>query len=152
MLMLVERYQGKVAKYKVTEIPLVTGLEYDQWKFVNKDNAELLSKTDGWSIEDELGNVIEVKENTEMKKWLLLLLSYLPTILATVVAVENASSGLNVPGANKKQVVLDIITAGAKGVEQIPNETVAGIGTVIDTVVGAFNKSGIFTTKTTPTG
>jgi hypothetical protein len=84
-----------------------------------------------------------------MKKWLLLLLSYLPTILATVVAVETAATGLNVPGANKKQVVLDIITAGAKGAEVIPNDTVAGIGAIIDTVVGAFNKSGIFNKTTT---
>ena len=86
-----------------------------------------------------------------MKKWLLLLLGYLPTILATVVAVETAAKGLDVTGANKKQVVLDIITAGAKGAESIPNETVAGIGTVIDTVVGAFNKSGVFTKSTPPT-
>jgi hypothetical protein len=84
-----------------------------------------------------------------MKKWLLLLLGYLPTILATVVAVETASKGLNIPGANKKQVVIDIITAGAKGAETIPNETVSGIGTVIDTVVDTFNKSGIFTKGTT---
>ena len=147
-MVLVERYQGKMIKYAITEIPLVTGLEYDQLKFVNKDNAELLSNTDGWSIEDELGNIIEVKENTEMK-WLKMILSFLPTVLATVVAVEGAASGLNIPGANKKQVVLDIITAGAKGAEAIPNDTVVGIGTLIDAIVTTFNKSGIFS-KSTP--
>lgn len=83
-------------------------------------------------------------------KWLKLVLTYLPTVLSTVVAVEGVAKGLNVPGANKKQVVLDIITAGAKGAEAIPEDHVSGIGSLIDAIVGTFNKSGIFT-KSTPT-
>ena len=83
-------------------------------------------------------------------KWLTLILTYLPTILATVVAVEGAAQGMNVPGANKKQAVLDIISIGAKGAEQIPESHLQGIGSLIDGVVTAFNKSGIFA-KSTPT-
>jgi hypothetical protein len=82
-------------------------------------------------------------------KWLTLLLTYLPTVLSTVVQVENAAKGLSVPGANKKQAVLDIITVGAKGVEQIPESHIQGIAALIDSIVGAFNKSGIFS-KSTP--
>ena len=79
-------------------------------------------------------------------KWITLLFTFLPTILSTIVAVEKAAAGLNIPGANKKQVVLDIITAGATGAEQIPVPQVQQIGGLIDTVVGALNKSGIFAT------
>ena len=77
-------------------------------------------------------------------KWLQLIFTWLPTILKTVVAVEDAAKGLNIPGANKKQVILDIITTGAKGAEEIPVSQVQQVGGLIDTVVGALNKSGIF--------
>ena len=75
-------------------------------------------------------------------RWLLLILSYLPSILKTVVAVEEVAKGL--PGQSRKQIVLDIISTGAKGAEEIPEEHVKVIGTLIDTVVSALNKSGLF--------
>lgn len=75
-------------------------------------------------------------------KWLTLALQFLPTVLNTVVAIEGVA--INVPGVNKKQMVLNIITAGAKGAESAPNATVQGIGQLIDAVVGELNSSGVF--------
>jgi hypothetical protein len=76
-------------------------------------------------------------------KWLALLVTYLPVVLSGVTSIEVASKGL--PGTTKKQIVLDIIQAGADTAEKIPQETVAGIGSLIDAVVGILNKSGVFT-------
>ena len=75
-------------------------------------------------------------------KWLALVLSYLPVILTTVKSVEEIAQG--VPGQSKKDMVLNIISAGAKGAEQIPEAHISGIGTLIDVVVGQLNQSGVF--------
>jgi hypothetical protein len=54
MQMLVERYQGKVAGYCITDRPFGSG--YDQLMCVNRKNAELLvSKNEGWTIEERSG-------------------------------------------------------------------------------------------------
>jgi hypothetical protein len=74
--------------------------------------------------------------------WLSLIIKFFPVVLQTVIAVENALHGQ--PGATKKAVVMDIITAGAKQAQTIPNDTVQDIGTLVDNVVGALNSSKVF--------
>ncbi len=74
-------------------------------------------------------------------KWFQLIMMYLPVVLTTVKTVE----GITAKGGDKKQMVLDIITAGAQTAESIPNEHVAGIGTMIDVVVTSLNNRGVFT-------
>jgi len=78
--------------------------------------------------------------------WLKLLFQYFPLVLSGVVAIEGA---VKAPGATKKQILLNVITAGAGIAQQIPQVDVQKVGTVIDAVVGALNKSGVFT-KDTP--
>jgi len=80
--------------------------------------------------------------------WLKLLFQYLPVVLQGVVAIEAATHGL--PGATKKQIVLQVITAGAGVAQSIPQAQVQQIGGLIDTVVGALNKSGVFVKDTPP--
>jgi hypothetical protein len=80
--------------------------------------------------------------------WLTLILTYLPTVLQGVVAVEAALKGA--PGVVKKQVILNAIQAGAATAEKIPQQDVAGIGALIDNVVGTLNASGLFTKTTAP--
>lgn len=76
-------------------------------------------------------------------KWLQLLFAYLPSVLATVVAVEN-TLGSTVPGTSKKQIVLDVIQSGTTAASQIPEAHVQGIATLIDVLVATLNKSGVF--------
>ena len=78
--------------------------------------------------------------------WLSLLLTYLPVALQAVTSVEATIK--NAPGSSKKQVVMDIITAGAAAGEQIPETHVQQISSLVDVVVGALNKSGVFTSAT----
>jgi hypothetical protein len=75
-------------------------------------------------------------------KWLTLVLTYLPTVLSCVQAVEAVFA--NSPGAAKKQLVMNAIQAGAASGEKIPEAHVQGISTLIDNVVGTLNASGIF--------
>lgn len=75
--------------------------------------------------------------------WLKIIMTYLPYVLQGVVAVEAAIKGA--PGASKKQVVLDAITAGASVGETVPQQEVSGISTLIDVVVGTLNTTGVFT-------
>jgi hypothetical protein len=74
--------------------------------------------------------------------WLKLLLQYLPIVLNGVVAVEAAIP--TAPGTAKKQVILDAIQAGAGVAATAPTPVVAEVGTLIDTVVGSLNTSGVF--------
>lgn len=75
-------------------------------------------------------------------KWLQLIFTYLPSVLSTVVAIENA---IQAPGATKKQLVLDVITAGSQAAEKIPESHVSGIAALIDVIVGTLNRAGVFT-------
>jgi len=77
--------------------------------------------------------------------WLSLLLAYLPVVLQSVTSVESTIK--NAPGASKKQVVMDIITTVAEAGEKIPETVVQQVSGLVDTVVGALNKSGIFTSS-----
>jgi hypothetical protein len=79
-------------------------------------------------------------------KWLSLVLTYLPVVLQTVTTVEAA---ITAPGTSKKQVAMDIITAGAQAGEKIPDAQVQQISGLVDVVVGTLNTTGIFT-KSTP--
>jgi len=74
--------------------------------------------------------------------WISLLMQFLPVALQAVIAVETSIK--NAPGASKKQVVMDIITAGADVATKIPDAHVQQIGGLVDVIVGSLNKSGIF--------
>jgi len=81
-------------------------------------------------------------------KILAAILSYLPGVLAGVVAVEGAIKGA--PGATKKAVVMSAIGAAAKAGENIPETHVQAISGMIDTIVTTLNQSGVFTPSTPP--
>jgi len=74
-------------------------------------------------------------------KWLSLILAYLPVVLQTVTSVE---ASVQAPGATKKQIAMNIITAGAQAAEKIPEPVVQQIGSLVDTVVAALNGNGVF--------
>lgn len=76
-------------------------------------------------------------------KWLTIIISYLPAVLAGVTGVEAAIKAA--PGTAKKQVVLNAILAGAQAGETVPESHVAGISTLIDNVVTSLNAAGVFT-------
>jgi hypothetical protein len=75
--------------------------------------------------------------------WLKFLLESLPHIIQGVVTIEQS---FKATGKNKKQVILDTIQLAAKTGEEIPNEKVKAISSLIDLVVSAFNESGVFKT------
>ena len=75
--------------------------------------------------------------------WLSLLLTYLPVALQAITSVEATIK--NASGASKKQVVMDVITAGAAVGEKIPEANVQQVSGLVDVVVGSLNKSGVFT-------
>ena len=67
-----------------------------------------------------------------MNKWLSFLVTYLPTILHGVVAVQGA---ITAKGETKKTILMNAITAGADTASQIPVAHVDGIGKLINVVV-----------------
>ncbi len=69
--------------------------------------------------------------------WLTQVIKYLPFVIQGVMAVESALAGA--PGATKKAVVLAAVQAGAAAGESIPEAHVAGISTMIDSIISAFN-------------
>ncbi len=79
-------------------------------------------------------------------KWLSLVFAYLPVVLQAVTTVEATLQ--NVPGASKKQVAMDIITAAATAGEQFPEAHVQQVSGLVDVVVASLNKSGVFASKT----
>lgn len=81
--------------------------------------------------------------------WLSLVLTYLPVVLKGVVAVEQ-SIGSEAPGAAKKTIVVDAIIAGAKSAETATDPNVAGISTLVDTVVSSLNATGVFSHSPKP--
>lgn len=72
---------------------------------------------------------------------------FAPVVLAGVVAVENTFAS-EVPGASKKQIVLDMVQSAAHVGEQFSEPTVQLISALIDSTVGALNKTGEFAHKT----
>jgi hypothetical protein len=75
-------------------------------------------------------------------KWLSLVLTYFPVVLQTVTAVE---ASVQAPGATKKQVAMNIITAAAQAAEKIPEPVVQQIAGLVDMVVASLNTAGVFT-------
>ena len=53
-------------------------------------------------------------------------------------------------GATKKKVVMDVIANVAAAGEKIPEAHVQQISGLVDVVVGALNKSGVFTSTPSP--
>jgi hypothetical protein len=75
-------------------------------------------------------------------QWLKLIVMYLPSVVQGVVAVEAAiGAGW---GKAKKQLVLDVINAGAEAAAKIPEQHVASIAKMVDVLVDSLNTSGVF--------
>jgi hypothetical protein len=74
--------------------------------------------------------------------WISLLMQFLPVALQAIIAVETSIK--NAPGASKKEVVMDIITAGTDAATKIPDAHVQQISGLVDVIVGSLNKSGAF--------
>jgi hypothetical protein len=75
-------------------------------------------------------------------RWFKAILDYFPVILQGIIAVEQALKGT--PGATKKQIVLNVINAGAEAGKQIPEGHVQAVSTLIDASVDALNAAGVF--------
>jgi hypothetical protein len=69
--------------------------------------------------------------------WLKLLLTFLPSVLQVVIAIEQALVG--VPGPVKKQVAMSILNP--------PTQADPTLGGLIDTVVQSLNGAGVFPPK-----
>lgn len=82
-------------------------------------------------------------------KVFLQILQFFPYVLSGVAAVEQVV-GATLPGAAKKQIVLDSITAAAATGTITPDAQVQVISTLIDAIVTALNKSGVFAKVTAP--
>ena len=67
---------------------------------------------------------------------------YFPTVLAGVIAVEQAVAGA--AGQSKKQIVVTAIDTAAKFGEQVNNTDVQLVSVLIDTTVSALNAVGVF--------
>jgi len=71
--------------------------------------------------------------------WLNAILMYLPHVLEGVIAVEKVMKGA--PGAAKKQIIMDAISAGAQAAKDIPESHVQAVSTLVDAVVGTLNST-----------
>lgn len=76
-------------------------------------------------------------------KYFLLALRYLPFVLAGVQAVETSLPLAK--GSDKKAVVLAAITAANAVAEQVPEDHIKLVSSLIDSVVGTLNTNGTFT-------
>ncbi|GAC1439040.1 MAG: hypothetical protein NVS1B11_36680 [Terriglobales bacterium] len=74
-------------------------------------------------------------------KLLTSIFSFFPMLLGSIVAVEQ---NIQAPGATKKQIVLSSIDAVAQMGEAVPIPMVAMISTMIDVIVQALNRTGVF--------
>ena len=72
-----------------------------------------------------------------------ILLTTLPVVMGTVVAVEQT---VRAPGSTKAQVALNTIqTVSQIAGEAVPEEHVQTVARLINGVVDVFNKTGVFT-------
>ena len=78
--------------------------------------------------------------------WFKAILTYLPVVLQTVTAVENALKAI--PGQTKKDIVLKIIKTGIETGKQIPETDVQALVTLVDTSVDILNSTGVFNHET----
>lgn len=72
----------------------------------------------------------------------LLILKFLPYIVAAVKAVEDVVGAGN--GKAKKEIIMDAITAVAVVGSSVDNTTVATISTLVDGTVKTLNGAGVF--------
>lgn len=79
-------------------------------------------------------------------KIFLFLLQNLPAIIQAVVGIEAAVHGA--PGATKKSLVMASLAIAAKAGEKIPDDHIAAVSALVDSVVSGLNSAGVFTTKT----
>jgi hypothetical protein len=78
---------------------------------------------------------------------LLLAIQYLPAVIIAVKAVEDTVHA-EVPGTSKRQIIIDSISVGVKSLGGVVDPKIlAGIGALIDAVVGVFNIVGVFKKK-----
>lgn len=86
-------------------------------------------------------------------KFLAAFMSVLPGILKAVVDIQSLV-GNSMPGASKKQLIMDATSIAAKVGETVPEAHIAGWSAYIDQTVATFKASGIFaadgTVKTVP--
>ncbi len=73
-------------------------------------------------------------------------MKHAPSILATVIAVENAVGG-SVPGETKAQIVIDSVLAGAQAAGTSPNVTVQSIAALTSLFVSILNSTDLFKRK-----
>jgi hypothetical protein len=71
-------------------------------------------------------------------------LQLFPGLFTSVIAIEQAV-GPAVPGASKKQILLDSVSVAAKIGEAIPIPQVALISGLIDQIVASLHTAGVFT-------
>jgi len=79
----------------------------------------------------------------------IMILTMLPNIIQTIIAIEAAfGSGATVPvpGAAKKQLLMNALIAGP---DKIPDAKVAAVSRIVDLTVGTLNAAGTFTTAPT---
>jgi hypothetical protein len=80
-------------------------------------------------------------------KTLNLILSFLPNVLAGVVAVEQTIGTSGASGATKKATVLAAVQTAAQVGETVQEQHVSIISHLIDAIVAALNNTGYFTHK-----
>lgn len=68
------------------------------------------------------------------------IISLLPAILTAIVAIEQ-QFGNSVPGATKKQLVMQSIQIGAAIGETVDNKTVQGVSALVDNTVSFLNSN-----------
>ena len=73
---------------------------------------------------------------------LLMILKFLPSVLAAIKGVEDVIGAGN--GATKKQLVLNSISSVAAIGEKVDDKNVQAISALIDSTVTTLNSSGIF--------
>lgn len=75
-------------------------------------------------------------------KWFQTLFSYFPVVVGAVASVQTAFP--HASNESKKQVILDVIKAGASIGENIPETHVQAISKLIDDLITSLKKNGIF--------
>ena len=73
-------------------------------------------------------------------------MNFIQLLVGGVVAMEQTFAH-EIPGTSKKQIVLDMIQAGAKIGEAVPVPAVELISALIDSTVASLKAAGIFTSK-----
>ncbi len=81
--------------------------------------------------------------------FLIIALKYFPYILQAIKITEDALSGQNIKGQDKKSVVMSTVKSAVELGEKIPEDHVKVISTMIDQIVTVLNAAGIFNSSKT---